>query len=183
MSYRRENSDCMKDDMNTVKNSHIDETKDTSIKSDPNMCLETPKSSTTLPTMALDGNSHSERKSGNASNDMEAGLHGMLKIMIHELHSMNFLHTGCSKTLYAVPGDYAFSFEEVIRTEAYGGNIDHLDLSSSSKIFDTSQSCSLQILHLLTHFSFLCCQLLCHYWVKDNSSVTWVDCCIWHSLL
>eukprot|EP00256_Glycine_max_P059632 XP_014628228.1 probable lysine-specific demethylase ELF6 isoform X2 [Glycine max] len=44
----------------------------------------------------------------------------------HELHSMNFLHTGSSKTWYAVPGDYAFAFEEVIRTEGYSGNIDHL---------------------------------------------------------
>ncbi|KAG6763531.1 hypothetical protein POTOM_030954 [Populus tomentosa] len=44
----------------------------------------------------------------------------------HELHSMNFLHTGSPKTWYAVPGDYVFSFEEVIRTEAYGGNIDRL---------------------------------------------------------
>ncbi|KAJ7975050.1 Lysine-specific demethylase [Quillaja saponaria] len=44
----------------------------------------------------------------------------------HELHSMNYLHTGSPKTWYAVPGDYAFSFEEVVRTEAYGGNIDHL---------------------------------------------------------
>ncbi|XVE99292.1 hypothetical protein REPUB_Repub03eG0186000 [Reevesia pubescens] len=44
----------------------------------------------------------------------------------HELHSMNFLHTGSSKTWYAVPGDYAFAFEEVIRTDAYGGDIDRL---------------------------------------------------------
>lgn len=44
----------------------------------------------------------------------------------HELHSMNFLHTGSPKTWYAVPGDYAFAFEEVIRRKAYGGNIDHL---------------------------------------------------------
>ncbi|KAK7848572.1 putative lysine-specific demethylase elf6 [Quercus suber] len=44
----------------------------------------------------------------------------------HELHSMNFLHTGSAKTWYAVPGDYAFAFEEVIRSEAYGVNIDHL---------------------------------------------------------
>jgi hypothetical protein len=46
----------------------------------------------------------------------------------HELHSMNFLHTGSPKTWYAVPGDYVFSFEEVIRTEAYGGNIDRLGM-------------------------------------------------------
>ncbi|KAL6980338.1 hypothetical protein U1Q18_021980 [Sarracenia purpurea var. burkii] len=44
----------------------------------------------------------------------------------HELHSLNFLHTGSPKTWYAVPGDYAFSFEEVIRHQAYGGNIDRL---------------------------------------------------------
>ncbi|KAE9618395.1 putative [histone H3]-lysine-36 demethylase [Lupinus albus] len=44
----------------------------------------------------------------------------------HELHSMNFLHTGSSKTWYSVPGDYAFAFEEVIRCQAYGDNIDHL---------------------------------------------------------
>lgn len=44
----------------------------------------------------------------------------------HELHSMNFLHTGSSKTWYSVPGDYALAFEEAIRTEAYEGNIDRL---------------------------------------------------------
>lgn len=44
----------------------------------------------------------------------------------HELHSMNFLHTGSPKTWYAIPGDYAFSFEEVIRKQAYGGNLDRL---------------------------------------------------------
>lgn len=46
----------------------------------------------------------------------------------HELHSMNFLHMGSPKTWYAVPGDYAFSFEEVLRKEAYGGNIDRLGM-------------------------------------------------------
>ncbi|KAA8539296.1 hypothetical protein F0562_025988 [Nyssa sinensis] len=44
----------------------------------------------------------------------------------HELHSLNFLHTGSPKTWYAVPGDFAFAFEEVIRTQAYGANIDRL---------------------------------------------------------
>ncbi|KAM7251374.1 hypothetical protein ACFE04_023257 [Oxalis oulophora] len=45
----------------------------------------------------------------------------------HELHSMNYLHTGSSKTWYSVPGDQAFAFEELIRTYAYGGNIDRLE--------------------------------------------------------
>jgi len=46
----------------------------------------------------------------------------------HELHSLNFLHTGSSKTWYSVPGDYAFAFEEVIRTEGYGGDVDQLGM-------------------------------------------------------
>ncbi|XVF23609.1 hypothetical protein REPUB_Repub13aG0054200 [Reevesia pubescens] len=170
MSYRRGGSDCKKDEIDTVKNSHIDEIKDTSVKSDPDTCLETPKSCTTLSSMASYGNSLSKRKSGNVSNYTEgtAGwklsnspwnlqviarsggsltrfmpddIPGVTSPMVyigmlfswfawhvedHELHSMNFLHTGSSKTWYAVPGDYAFAFEEAIRTEAYGGNIDHL---------------------------------------------------------
>lgn len=44
----------------------------------------------------------------------------------HELHSLNFLHTGSSKTWYSIPGNYAFAFEEVIRTEGYGGDVDQL---------------------------------------------------------
>ncbi|XP_071734573.1 lysine-specific demethylase ELF6-like [Rutidosis leptorrhynchoides] len=42
----------------------------------------------------------------------------------HELHSLNYLHFGSPKTWYAVPADYAFTFEEVIRSKAYGGDID-----------------------------------------------------------
>lgn len=49
----------------------------------------------------------------------------------HELHSLNFLHMGSPKTWYAVPGEYAFDFEEVIRTGAYGGNVDQLGTYSS----------------------------------------------------
>ena len=44
----------------------------------------------------------------------------------HELHSMNYLHTGSPKTWYAVPCDYALDFEEVIRKNSYGRNIDQL---------------------------------------------------------
>jgi hypothetical protein len=46
----------------------------------------------------------------------------------HELHSLNFIHTGSSKTWYSVPGNYAFAFEEVIRTEGYGGDVDQLGM-------------------------------------------------------
>ncbi|KMS97328.1 hypothetical protein BVRB_6g156070 [Beta vulgaris subsp. vulgaris] len=44
----------------------------------------------------------------------------------HELHSLNFMHTGSPKTWYAVPGEYAFAFEDVIRKQAYGENVGHL---------------------------------------------------------
>lgn len=47
----------------------------------------------------------------------------------HELHSLNFLHIGAPKTWYSVPGDYAFTFEEVIRSKAYGG-IDRLGMDN-----------------------------------------------------
>lgn len=46
----------------------------------------------------------------------------------HELHSLNFLHMGSPKTWYAVPGDYAFNFEDAIRLQAYGGNADRLGM-------------------------------------------------------
>ncbi|KAL6649229.1 hypothetical protein ACP70R_013453 [Stipagrostis hirtigluma subsp. patula] len=44
----------------------------------------------------------------------------------HELHSLNFLHTGAPKTWYAVPGDRAAELEEVIHVHGYGGNSDRL---------------------------------------------------------
>jgi hypothetical protein len=46
----------------------------------------------------------------------------------HELHSLNFLHTGAPKTWYAVPGDRASELEEVIRVHGYGGNPDRLGI-------------------------------------------------------
>ncbi|GMH11256.1 hypothetical protein Nepgr_013097 [Nepenthes gracilis] len=45
----------------------------------------------------------------------------------HELHSLNFLHTGSPKTWYAVPGHYAYAFEEAVRTQAFGDDVDRLD--------------------------------------------------------
>lgn len=49
----------------------------------------------------------------------------------HELHSLNFLHIGSPKTWYAVPGDYALTFEEVIRSKAYGGGIGRLGMENT----------------------------------------------------
>nr|XP_027123006.1 lysine-specific demethylase REF6 [Coffea arabica] len=44
----------------------------------------------------------------------------------HDLHSLNYLHTGAGKTWYGVPWDAAAAFEEVIRVHGYGGEINPL---------------------------------------------------------
>ncbi|KAL9672816.1 hypothetical protein QQ045_029069 [Rhodiola kirilowii] len=41
----------------------------------------------------------------------------------HDMHSLNYLHIGASKTWYGVPRDAASSFEEVVRVQGYGGEI------------------------------------------------------------
>ncbi|PPD97319.1 hypothetical protein GOBAR_DD05664 [Gossypium barbadense] len=54
MSYRRENSECRKDEIDAVNNSQMVEINNTSVKSDPDTRVETPKSSTTLSAIASD---------------------------------------------------------------------------------------------------------------------------------
>ncbi|GLJ23005.1 hypothetical protein SUGI_0434050 [Cryptomeria japonica] len=44
----------------------------------------------------------------------------------HDLHSLNYLHMGAPKTWYAVPGEAASAFEEVVRREGYGGQVNPL---------------------------------------------------------
>lgn len=41
----------------------------------------------------------------------------------HDLHSLNYMHTGAGKTWYGVPRDAAVAFEDVIRDHGYGGEI------------------------------------------------------------
>jgi hypothetical protein len=41
----------------------------------------------------------------------------------HELHSLNYLHMGASKTWYAVPGEAATALEEVVQVYGYGGEL------------------------------------------------------------
>ncbi|GAV62514.1 JmjC domain-containing protein/JmjN domain-containing protein [Cephalotus follicularis] len=172
-SYRwfRESSVGKKNEMDCVRDNHVNENVGASVSKEQNICLGTPKSSDTSSTLSLDDTSRfSRQKSMNPSNDMEgtAGwklsnspwnlqviarspgsltrfmpddIPGVTSPMVyigmlfswfawhvedHELHSMNFLHTGSPKTWYSVPGEDAFAFEEVIRTDAYGGNIDRL---------------------------------------------------------
>ncbi|XP_074588373.1 lysine-specific demethylase JMJ705-like [Curcuma longa] len=44
----------------------------------------------------------------------------------HELHSLNYLHTGSGKTWYGVPRDARLAFEEVVRMHGYGGELNPL---------------------------------------------------------
>ncbi|CAL9188394.1 unnamed protein product [Musa hybrid cultivar] len=44
----------------------------------------------------------------------------------HELHSLNYLHMGAGKTWYGVPRDGRLAFEEVVRIQGYGGEVNPL---------------------------------------------------------
>ncbi|PIA51468.1 hypothetical protein AQUCO_01100361v1, partial [Aquilegia coerulea] len=44
----------------------------------------------------------------------------------HDLHSLNYMHMGASKTWYGVPKDAAFAFQEVVRAHGYGGDFNPL---------------------------------------------------------
>ncbi|KAF8664933.1 hypothetical protein HU200_054251 [Digitaria exilis] len=44
----------------------------------------------------------------------------------HELHSLNYLHSGAPKTWYGVPRDAALAFEDVVRVHGYGGEVNPL---------------------------------------------------------
>ncbi|GLU21499.1 hypothetical protein SLE2022_376330 [Rubroshorea leprosula] len=44
----------------------------------------------------------------------------------HDLHSLNYLHMGAGKTWYGVPRDAAVAFEEVVRLQGYGGELNPL---------------------------------------------------------
>ncbi|KAM7277331.1 hypothetical protein ACFE04_019197 [Oxalis oulophora] len=44
----------------------------------------------------------------------------------HDLHSLNFLHMGASKTWYGVPKDAAVAFEDVVRVHGYNGEVNPL---------------------------------------------------------
>ncbi|KAL6616571.1 hypothetical protein ACP70R_038841 [Stipagrostis hirtigluma subsp. patula] len=45
----------------------------------------------------------------------------------HDFHSLNYLHSGASKTWYGVPRDAALAFEEVVRVHGYGGEVNCLE--------------------------------------------------------
>ncbi|CAL4946041.1 unnamed protein product [Urochloa decumbens] len=45
----------------------------------------------------------------------------------HDLHSLNYLHSGAPKTWYGVPRDAALAFEDVVRVHGYGGEVNPLE--------------------------------------------------------
>ncbi|GJM92142.1 hypothetical protein PR202_ga08576 [Eleusine coracana subsp. coracana] len=44
----------------------------------------------------------------------------------HDLHSVNYMHSGAPKTWYGVPGDAALALEDVVRVHGYGGELNSL---------------------------------------------------------
>jgi hypothetical protein len=44
----------------------------------------------------------------------------------HDLHSVNYMHSGAPKTWYGVPGDAALAFEDVVRVHGYGSDVNSL---------------------------------------------------------
>lgn len=73
----------------------------------------------------------------------------------HDLHSMNFLHTGSPKTWYAVPGDYALAFEEVIHNQVYRENVDRL-----AALTTLSEKTTLLSPEVLVDSGIPCCRLV-----------------------
>ncbi|KAK3162780.1 hypothetical protein QOZ80_1BG0093660 [Eleusine coracana subsp. coracana] len=45
----------------------------------------------------------------------------------HDLHSVNYMHSGAPKTWYGVPGDAALALEDVVRVHGYGGELNSLE--------------------------------------------------------
>ncbi|XP_020157215.1 probable lysine-specific demethylase SE14 [Aegilops tauschii subsp. strangulata] len=75
----------------------------------------------------------------------------------HELHSLNFLHTGAPKTWYAVPGDRAAELEEVIRVHGYGGNPDRL-----ASLAVLGEKTTLMSPEVIVASGLPCCRLVQH---------------------
>lgn len=44
----------------------------------------------------------------------------------HELHSLNYSHLGAGKVWYGIPRDARLAFEEVVRVQGYGGEVNPL---------------------------------------------------------
>ncbi|KAL0452151.1 UNVERIFIED_CONTAM: putative lysine-specific demethylase ELF6 [Sesamum latifolium] len=132
------NSDSKNDQVDTGNS--ISGNNDSGSQNNHNICTET-ASNCLLSNQSHHGASFSGRKDFEGGDEMEGTAGWKLSncpwnlqviarfawhVEDHELHSLNFLHMGSAKTWYAVPGDYAFNFEETIRLHGYGGNADRL---------------------------------------------------------
>ena len=57
----------------------------------------------------------------------------------HDLHSINYMHTGDRKTWYIVPQDAAAAFEDVIRIHGYKGEMNPIcEFGLILKLCDTA---------------------------------------------
>ncbi|CAM6047535.1 unnamed protein product [Sphagnum compactum] len=73
----------------------------------------------------------------------------------HELHSLNYLHMGASKTWYAVPGEAATALEEVVQVYGYGG-----ELNSRDAFARLGEKTTLMSPEILVAVGVPCCRLV-----------------------
>lgn len=79
----------------------------------------------------------------------------------HDLHSLNYLHTGAGKTWYGVPRDATLAFEEVVRVHGYGGEVNPLSECMISILRDFGFAyLVISIAYQSCFYGDLCCFLL-----------------------
>ncbi|KAK4279658.1 hypothetical protein QN277_011400 [Acacia crassicarpa] len=140
--YQRslDTSDCQEPKMDEIEDTQTGESKDASAHNHADLCLRSSNSTSKPSTFSSNEAPLSIRqKSSDSSDDME-GTAGWklsnspwnLQVIARSQGSLtrfmpdDIPGVTSPMTWYAVPGDYASAFEELIRTEVGGGNIDHL---------------------------------------------------------
>ncbi|CAA7056465.1 unnamed protein product [Microthlaspi erraticum] len=110
------------------------------------------------------------RAEGSLLKFMKEDIHGVTSPMIyiammfswfawhvedHDLHSLNYLHMGASKTWYGVPKDAALAFEDVVRVHGYGEELNPL------VTFDTlGQKTTVMSPEIFVKAGIPCCRLV-----------------------
>ncbi|CAO1942711.1 unnamed protein product [Urochloa humidicola] len=73
----------------------------------------------------------------------------------HDLHSLNYLHSGAPKTWYGVPRDAALAFEDVVRVHGYGGEVNPLETFAM-----LGKKTTVMSPEVLVHSGIPCCRLV-----------------------
>jgi hypothetical protein len=82
----------------------------------------------------------------------------------HELHSLNYLHFGKSKTWYGVPRDAMLAFEDAVRVHGYADDLNAIS-ACALPLFDPSTMLCFGSLDRCASFSLFCFFL---YWQSQN---------------